>query len=1385
MPEEEAPLDPQVSKCVTKLANLLRKSGSKVLSNSSSLSLSWPVYHQISTALSFFASHASDQGKYLDCKLVLDLEYLKSFLSRVPSLKLYHSNSHEFCGLICLGGLIHLRHLDLKRLPIHLIQDLDAVKHQLRSLCLSKCSVDLEQLLLHCLGSQPSPSPWSSLSHLTISHCALTSLSSAISYTPHLTHLDCSNNMMTTTPGLELLSNLSHLNLSFNKLSRIPTIHDSALLIHLSLAFNQIEQLSPISNLPYIEHLDVSGNCLMHHDVLAPISSLNKLLQIDLRHNPLSVHPKHRALACSWLNPSLASTSPVLDLVTLSRSELALVGSSRLIVSPPVSPASPVNETGDESISSVPFNLDDLPDSVSCTGSREGSMVSGYTVTTAGGTRKRKKGRRKKKIREAVITDEAEYTETETETTKIYTPNKDLETFGIGRVVAESVVTASTLVELRDKHGEDWLRSGVGDKIHSLLGIPDTETEKDTSTVIQTMVSKESDIERSNSYNQQSSYSHDKTHDLSKPGMRRNSDEVPDGTDQAECLEEKDISSTLDDMNTNGNSKETRVSTVSNISSDSQGIYSSYADRENSPGLIDQGSKVAVFRSIPGDDSGEEEKLFLYISSEFIREQDMKGATRVKWFLHSLEQFEMIGRVSANEKSEHVTGDRVKCALLFNTIRRDNRERIYTMSETSYSILMALAGPVLERSAVVNATIPSLQCVKCQSMFSASGAPKSKQGSICPNCGSSMIIECQTTDDQNEEEGVSLGIPACEMLDLAAITDTSNRASTPRMFSKESSADGGVDSQPEQLYLGQEINISPVKKVINNFSVTADIHNHIVKSPDTNLPDLLPRPEPKASRDSSDEEKFQQSKEKSSSPGMHRSESSSDISVLSNPSECSIEVLSGRGEAQLDASNVCDKNSAIGDIKSDIKMLESSSSGSMVNSVVASETKLAASGSLSNINETITGDRVDSPTSPSKTSRSTCSSSPCSPTKKLVDNIESVSIDEDSSVFHSCQEDTDNSLIEDPEHSSVNTVMDLSNTLSHESLAGSQCATPIPVTKTHLSTPLGVSPLTFTSKVDSPDKPSISPEPVDTSSPISWNYSNFCKVDHRVQLFCELTLFREEEDMLLLAKGYLHIRSMPNSVWPGVLVVTNKRIYTLGITGAETEEPSDWLELKSSANVQNLCRLIGLVGGQGVGLELQSNSKPVQPSFYRLSMVTGYSGEGSDCYYMIMGDRTRVDSMMDQLVEKLQESVRSTPIPITRLTQDEEAVISNQVARACPEAETRIELFQMANMIMEGRDQWERVSVIVTSSHIAVCRDFFLWLFTSNEKQLPFISVQKIENLNNLAIYQTWPERTRLDLADMKLRFKFETEAGVQELVGSLREVWELSKGVKLEVIFK
>ena len=177
----------------------------------------------------------------------------------------------------------------------------------------------------------------------------------------------------------------------------------------------------------------------------------------------------------------------------------------------------------------------------------------------------------------------------------------------------------------------------------------------------------------------------------------------------------------------------------------------------------------------------------------------------------------MVGRVKVEEvgKSQHVTGDLVKCSLMFNTVRRDNWERVYTMSEAGYSTLMALAGPVLESSATVIASVPSLQCVKCQSVFSAGVAVKTREGYRCPNCGSSMVIDYQPDQVQgDEDEGVSLGIPACEMLDLTAITDTAARSSTPRTFSREASTEMMADSHAEKPYLGQELGISPVKSVV-------------------------------------------------------------------------------------------------------------------------------------------------------------------------------------------------------------------------------------------------------------------------------------------------------------------------------------------------------------------------------------------------------------------------------------------------------------------------------------------------------------------------------------------------------------------------------------------
>ena len=73
-----------------------------------------------------------------------------------------------------------------------------------------------------------------------------------------------------------------YLNLSYNHLTYVPLTHEVAPLTRLMLAYNNIEQLLAVSELTSLEHLDLAGNCLMHHDALAPVSGLAMLLSTDL-----------------------------------------------------------------------------------------------------------------------------------------------------------------------------------------------------------------------------------------------------------------------------------------------------------------------------------------------------------------------------------------------------------------------------------------------------------------------------------------------------------------------------------------------------------------------------------------------------------------------------------------------------------------------------------------------------------------------------------------------------------------------------------------------------------------------------------------------------------------------------------------------------------------------------------------------------------------------------------------------------------------------------------------------------------------------------------------------------------------------------------------------
>ena len=181
---------------------------------------------QVTAAISLIDS------KQLEPSLLLNLEYLQSFLSRVPSIRLQHKSSRclpqvwndlhqchfqssqwmEYWNSPCLFSSASKCHQlgtqksasssqylitlysNFKTDVLQFVGDLAVLQGSLLSLSVDHCSVSLELLLASSLSSVPSPSPWPALSSLTVTHCCLDKLGTPLALLPALTHLDCSHN---------------------------------------------------------------------------------------------------------------------------------------------------------------------------------------------------------------------------------------------------------------------------------------------------------------------------------------------------------------------------------------------------------------------------------------------------------------------------------------------------------------------------------------------------------------------------------------------------------------------------------------------------------------------------------------------------------------------------------------------------------------------------------------------------------------------------------------------------------------------------------------------------------------------------------------------------------------------------------------------------------------------------------------------------------------------------------------------------------------------------------------------------------------------------------------------------------------------------------------
>merc|ERR1719494_1187320 len=882
----------------------------------------------------------------------------------------------------------------------------------------------------------------------------------------------------------------------------------------------------------------------------------------------------------------------------------------------------------------------------------------GSVVTSISGSVRR----RKKKVREAVIMDQPIMDSEET-TIKV-----DVE---VTAGPSTSNVYNEELLEALKK-SQSVESYGGENRLEELLGITDKTPQKDPET--------------------------EKLEEIPREGQKVECSNV------LVSSEIKKDTGSIEKVEPDGESEKSATCDLS-----SGGIYGTRDERETSPQVTNNDVCVLVRRG--------SEELQLTLGKEFLREQSRTGITKVKWFLHSLEKVVQVqkeeGKVNVEAASKAGGEANLQITLHFNTRRRDRREREYDISEENYGILMSVVNPILAASSEAVPLLTSRHCVRCSLVFN-------HHLSSCPACGSTMLLEQEAEQPETGEDVVE----ACEALDfddgLSAASGSSTGASDSRRGS-------GADL----------ISSTPSRNRARVSTVTADIHDHVVKPMRSDLPDLLPRPEPPRDRHQSGEERQSEeerpyvkgdeetleerrdSKKKTLSPGPQRSESSSDISVLSNPSESSIEVLETTSVKQPATVRTEEQHENLGS-----RLQESLNSSKLTSSEDSQTTGFSANttinsqgtGSMIQSEETaIYSEDTDSEINPTQQDSD-------SPQGKVVPTVDLTGADRSSSkgdvsslgeadhTFHSCRIESE----DDAEMTAV--IGDISLTKD------------------------------LTLSEEKQEEEDLLGEERGVESVMNWDFDDFSTTDHRLQLYCDLSLFREGEALLLVVRADIRVLSSPSLFWPGLCVVTNKRIHLLRIISPETEEPSDWLEVRCSAAVTRLERLVGLVGGQGIGLELGPEPKEVvQHSFYRLPIASSQSqsgGDGGDCYYLLMRDRERTARMVQQLVDTLQQAVRATPIPVTWMTREEDSLLTGQVAKACPEAEGGLSLFQMAKLWIQG--DWQSTSLVVTPSHLVLTRDFFTWLFQSGKEQLEVLAAIDIPAIQGLSIFERWPERLSL-----------------------------------------
>ncbi|XP_030240156.1 uncharacterized protein LOC115562564 isoform X4 [Drosophila navojoa] len=1331
-------MDPQK---ITELANLLRKNGDKILNSEFTLTLSGSLLRALNDSFTLIADsdisagaglstfqkqqHAFQVVKPINAKssVFADLQLLHDFVQKTTLLKLsYFPSEYYFEGAIDIRKFRALRRLEVHKINICQVVGIQALRAQLQQLICIKSLNNVEDIITHCGGDMSNGFVWNELQSADFSYNNLRSVDTALEFAQHLQHLNLRHNKLTSVRAIKWLPHLKTLDVSYNCLTHIPQFHVEACkrLQMLNISNNYVEELLDMTKLNALTNMDLSDNCLLEHSQLLPLSVLMTLTVLNLQGNPLACHPKHRLATAQYLHKNTATVKFVLDFEPLSKAERAFVGSQQMRF---VGSMSHRSGSSHVSINSSRASINTPASSVGSqrSFSIRGKDSSSEAEQTRVDVQVDKRRGKSKKLRTVEIAEHYDSVATEATTaTAAIEANSRVAEKPQEATDGSHLETKKQVETLRLKFGNEWLQSGNADQMFGLDAPQPSEEERNEAR------------QRFNEFLGELSASAKPAEPQPEPTEPLNS------TPTTQSNWGDTFNATLTPIKKESNNDTDLNQTQQTVyESCNNSIQTEYASMDNT--LLEQPKEPeakkeqeidihkqviesyinasAVEEEEPVSEEEPDEKvyivyhenkttdpLFLTISSNYVREKDtLTESTKTKWSIKVLESCE---RIKSNT-----------LRINFDTLQKDKQERVYCVENALCQELEKKLRDILSQRDLTEMNITIYSCVNCGIKFTRERKNKSyKTAELrCPDCRSLFVAEVNDECGSLDKPKVAAVEPK---LSPALVVEESPVDTPLNVLSKEdnqSSANSLNESSSCSKITNSQCSFDSNQSVVGSSNTERDLEFRanesdvdIISNPSQSSIEVLdPSCAHSASRKTSEERRISQMPNlQTIDDDLSQSQSFIEHETLVEQARLNIDALPTAATTTLDTTV---KSKAL----AQIQLTESSSSGSVTDSV--------------------------------------CTTYEQQTKQQTADKPQKLPTDDAVILQNMLLSESGGSTTHAQNNNNYNEVTPANDQNERTHLKTAEDA--------HISVMFGAL-FQSTSMLMSSSKKLVETEATASlMQPYKFNYSDYNDIDHRLKLYFYQSKFKEAgEHFKWLAKGRIY-NEQTQTMRDGLLVISTSKCYLMEAYAPAQDDVAKWLRQVISLPVNRLTRIRVLPWKLGLSFTLRDWGN----------------------FLLILQDSVRTDNLLMYLAEN----------PMSKeceVIQHPSDVVHQRLSSVVAEPLKVCALLSGCRWTSgQEKRNFELCTLLATDSQLFIAgSDKFNWLASNEEKQQP-IELSLTQPMSNLV------EVDRLSDIEYNVNFldetenkseiwhlQFETLANAEQCLNDIGKSWEELFGVPL-----